>query len=67
MTFCICNLRDAIDNRTDGQAKRTSGAIISHSWDVGVGIKGDRLISGIRAGHIALAAIYTHVLEKDNK
>jgi len=46
---------DAIQNRADAEAKGASCAIVLDGWQVRFRVKGDRLVTGIVADHVALA------------
>ena len=52
-------------NRTDSEAETASCAIGCNDWFVGVSVKGDGLVSGIEAGHIAFSAVDAEIILDD--
>ena len=61
----LLNHADAVDDGTDGDAERAAGTVRRDVGEVRLGVKGDRLVAGVVADHVALAAVYTHVLVDD--
>lgn len=53
---------DAVDDGADAGAERTAGAVLGHTGKMGLGVKGDRLVAAVVAGHVALAAVDAHLL-----
>lgn len=44
---------DAINDRTDGDAKRAAGAVVRDAGDVSLGIESNRLVAAVVARHVA--------------
>jgi hypothetical protein len=59
------NSRNAVDNRAHGQAQSAPRAVVSDVWNVGLRVERDGLVPGVVAGHVALSAVYAHVLKND--
>ena len=49
------------NNRTNWKAQSTSSTVLSHMRKVGIGIKGNGLITTVITGHVALAAVNAQV------
>ena len=49
------------NNRTNWKAQSTSSTVLSHMRQVGLGIKGNGLITTVITGHVALAAVNAQV------
>ena len=61
----LLNHADAVDDGTDGDTEGAASAVRCDVGEVRPGVKGDGLVAGVIADHVALPAVYAHVLVND--